>query len=264
MERVIDLSGEFRFCADEEMQGVDGEFFKNDFEDTIILPGTTALGKKGKPNDARETGFLTELYPYEGYAWFQKRISLEDIPEGRNVKLFLERTRLTKVWLEDTYIGEGDSLNAPHVFDMTNALDDIRDRDEENEIKTVKLTIMVSNTGYPTKGGHLTSPDTQTNWNGITGRVELQLRDEIYVDTVFIDTTDIENLTAKLKIKIVNTLGEPVTKKIYAGVSDPKDPEFFRMMSCTLRPVSRLSCLMWHARARSFGVSMSLISTPYR
>ena len=227
MERVIDLSGVYAFCPDEEKVGINERFFAKDFEDTIVLPGTTAQAKKGRENTARETGFLTELYPYEGYAWFQRRISLDDIPEGRNVKLFLERTRLTKVWLEDILVGEGDSLNAPHVFDVTNVLDELRDKaDDKNE---VKLTVMVSNTDYPTKGGHLTSPDTQTNWNGITGRMELQLRDEIYIDNVFIDTTDTENRKARLKVRIVNTAGEPHVKKIFAGVSDPKEPDVFWM-----------------------------------
>ena len=229
MERIIDLSGEFAFCADEEKRGIEEEYYKRDLDDTIVLPGTTALGKKGRKNTARETGFLTEEYPYEGYAWFQRKISLEEIPYGRNAKLFLERTRLTKVWLDDTYIGEGDSLNAPHVFELTDALDEIREKDEEK--REVRLTVMVSNTDYPTKGGHLTSPDTQTNWNGITGRIELQLRDEIYIDSVFIDATDIEERKLKLKINIVNTTDEPVAKKLYTGVSNPKEPEVFWMAS---------------------------------
>ena len=32
----------------------------------------------------------------------------------------------------------------------------------------------MDNTDYPTGGGHLTSRDTQTNWNGIVGRIELR------------------------------------------------------------------------------------------
>ncbi|MFR6588079.1 MAG: hypothetical protein ACLUSL_10055 [Ruminococcus sp.] len=36
------------------------------FDDTISLPGTTSLAKKGTPNPARETGFLTDAYAFEG------------------------------------------------------------------------------------------------------------------------------------------------------------------------------------------------------
>ena len=34
---------------------------------------------------------------------------------------------------------------------------------------------------YPTKGGHLTSPDTQTNWNGIIGDISLRIFDDSYI-----------------------------------------------------------------------------------
>ncbi|WP_175480602.1 hypothetical protein [Paenibacillus sp. OK003] len=47
------------------------------------------------------------------------------------------------------------------------------------------LTIRVDNTDYPTKGGHLTSVDTQTNWNGITGKLELHFYHDV------LDTTEI-------------------------------------------------------------------------
>ena len=44
------------------------------FTDTISLPGTTSLAKKGSPNPNRETGFLTDAYAFEGQAWFRKTI----------------------------------------------------------------------------------------------------------------------------------------------------------------------------------------------
>ena len=72
---------------------------------------------------------------------------------------------MTKVWLDDTFIGEFDSLNTPHNYALTNYI-----------VKTqFRLTILVSNVDYPTKGGHLTSPDTQTNWNGIIGEIALHI-----------------------------------------------------------------------------------------
>lgn len=60
-------------------------------------------------------------------------------------------------------IGMQNSLCTPHIYEVTAALTPGKHT----------LTICVDNTNYPTKGGHLTSEDTQTNWNGITGKIEL-------------------------------------------------------------------------------------------
>ncbi len=60
-------------------------------------------------------------------------------------------------------IGMQNSLCTPHIYEVTSTLTPGKHT----------LTICVDNTNYPTKGGHLTSEDTQTNWNGITGKIEL-------------------------------------------------------------------------------------------
>ncbi|WP_139903081.1 hypothetical protein [Clostridium thermarum] len=43
-------------------------------------------------------------------------------------------------------------------------LTDIYDITENLSLGKHIINILVDNTHYPTKGGHLTSPDTQTNW----------------------------------------------------------------------------------------------------
>ena len=43
-----------------------------EFNDVIMLPGTTSMAGKGRENDKYETGFLTDLHPYEGYCWYKK------------------------------------------------------------------------------------------------------------------------------------------------------------------------------------------------
>ncbi|HOC34736.1 MAG TPA: glycoside hydrolase family 2 TIM barrel-domain containing protein, partial [Ruminococcus flavefaciens] len=88
--------------------------------------------------------------------------------EDTKAELFLERTRQTKLWVNGDYIGERNSLCTPHIYDIT---DHIKDG-------TAEICVMVSNTGYPTKGGHMTSEDTQTNWNGITGRIALRISEK--------------------------------------------------------------------------------------
>ena len=75
MVKKIDLAGQWNFTLDAAKEGISKEFYKSLPLDTISLPGTTSLAKKGTPSDVRETGFLTDPYLFEGYAWYSKEIS---------------------------------------------------------------------------------------------------------------------------------------------------------------------------------------------
>lgn len=189
MYTTIDLQGVWNFQLDEEKQGV-----TLPYADTITLPGTTSHSKKGKPNDRSETHFLTDEYHFEGSAWFSKEITINNENSDKNCFLYLERTRITTVWIDGIEVGTQDSLSTPHVYDVTKYLPGGKHT----------LTIRVDNTGYPTKGGHLTSPDTQTNWNGITGKIELQLFNQAYVSEVKV-LSNIEQKTFTIHAKVIGT-----------------------------------------------------------
>ena len=144
------------------------------FTDTISLPGTTSLAKKGSPNPNRETGFLTDAYAFEGQAWFRKTIYVNPEHIGLPMQLTLERTRMTTLWINGKKVGSCDSLCTPHVYDISAFVTK----------PLTEIVVLVENTGYPTKGGHLTSPDTQSNWNGITGEMMLRVFSDVYADHV--------------------------------------------------------------------------------
>lgn len=201
MTNTIDLSGIWQFRLDADKKGVDEEFFKQSFDDTINLPGTTSLGKKGKINEKKETGTLTDLYFFEGYAWYQKKVDLSEVKANSRLILNLERTRLTTVWIDGKEVGSNNSLTTPHVYDITDFI--------ELGKTEVTLTILVSNVDYPTKGGHLTSPDTQTNWNGIIGEISIHVCAPIYVRTV-VTHPDTKNKRVGVDAYIVNTTAETV------------------------------------------------------
>ena len=73
MFRTYDLSGIWDFSMAQMAKGT----FPTAFDDTIALPGTTSLAKKGAPNPNREAGFLTDAYAFEGQAWFRKEICID-------------------------------------------------------------------------------------------------------------------------------------------------------------------------------------------
>lgn len=177
----IDLSGEWKLCLDKDCKG------KNlVFDDTINMPNTTSNAQKGVYNSKREEGFLTDTYLLEGWAWFSKEIDFNKL-ECKNLKLFLERTRITTVYIDGKKIGTQESLCTPHIYDLNEYID----------TGVHEVRICVSNVNYKTKGGHLTSPDTQSNWNGITGRMELIGYNEAYVENVMV-WPDISNKTCRI------------------------------------------------------------------
>lgn len=191
MKNIIYLDGLWGLRLDAAKEGIGKKFYNDDFDDSIMLPATLSIAGKGEKNTARETGFLTEEYKFEGFAWFQRKVILNDI-SSRNIKLFLERTRKTMLWINGIQAGGLlDSLSAPHIYDVGGYL-----KNGENTI-----TVMVDNTGYPTGGGHLTSPDTQTNWNGITGEISLRTYQNCYAENIQI-FPDINNSSVRVRLNL--------------------------------------------------------------
>lgn len=70
----------------------------------------------------------------------------------------------------------------------------------------------MSNVDYPTKG-HLTSPDTQTNWNGIIGEIALHIYDNISIADVK-TYPDITKKSVHIKIKTSNNTDESCTRNV--------------------------------------------------
>lgn len=197
MIKKIDLSGLWDFELDPDKKGIEGRFFDRQKNDTINLPGTTSIAKKGNYSDKKETGFLTDPYLFEGYAWYSKDVHIDDEDLDKSIFLFLERTRLTKIWIDDTFAGEFDSLTTPHDYDITRFVHNT----------DFRITVLVSNVDYPTKGGHLTSPDTQTNWNGIIGDISLRIFDDVYISDIK-TYPDIDKKSVTVRLKTVNNTSE--------------------------------------------------------
>ena len=64
------------------MLGINEHFFSKEPNDTIILPSVTSLAEKGRINENREDGFLTDKYKYEGYAWYYKALMFQPYPKN--------------------------------------------------------------------------------------------------------------------------------------------------------------------------------------
>jgi len=183
---TLDLSGKWDVYLDKDKRMLSPE----SYPDSITLPDSTSNAGLGELNSEIEYGCLTDMHKFEGYAWFRREIEITPEMADKNITLFLERTRMTAVYIDGRECRFGNSLCAPHRFGI-------------NGLSAGKheLVVRVANVDYPTGGGHMTSRDTQTNWNGILGRMELQCY-EAYPEAVYV-FPNVRDKTVAVRAEIV-------------------------------------------------------------
>lgn len=135
-----------------------------------ILPGTIDTNHLGfAPKDTMETTHLTRLYAYKGAARYSRTINIPKDWKKKPVELFLERTRPTWVYVDGELVDSCNFISTPQRYLLP------------KKVKPGKhlLEIVVDNgRGVPEQvygSSHAYTEDTQTNWNGIIGRIELLL-----------------------------------------------------------------------------------------
>ena len=161
-EAQIDLSGTWQFALDRQGN------IKPDviLTETIQLPGTTDTNKKGDfTAKSEETTHLTRPWSYKGRAWYQREVEIPTNWKGKSVYLFLERTKPSEVYIDGKLVGTSNDISTPQVFNLTKVLKPGKHQ----------LSIMVDNgSGIPEQiyaNSHAYTEDTQTNWNGIIGKI---------------------------------------------------------------------------------------------
>jgi hypothetical protein len=205
--RHISLEGAWSFRLDASGKGVNEHWFEQiQGSDKIFLPGSTDQAGYGDKVTKPVVGHLSRPYTYAGPAWYQKQFTIPGTWQGRQVSLFLERCHWqTSVWVDGKSYGIQDSLSAPHIYDFGNNLPPGKH----------VLTICVDNTIKIELGGsaHSISENTQTNWNGIVGRIELRSTPPVYVSGVRA-LTDPQSRTVKFEVAVTNSLTTPVSGQI--------------------------------------------------
>jgi hypothetical protein len=196
-QESADLSGIWKFQLDSGNIGMKDKWFSKEFYDSVQLPGTTDENKKGILKDEMAEDRLSRVWYWKGAAWYQKEVVIPEHWTGKKVTLLLERTKDTYVWFDDQNCGYENTLSAPQYFDLS------------NEIRPGKhkITILVDNAKLPPVGpSHAVDERTQTNWNGIVGRMELQVTDLVWIDEVQA-YPDVENNRVRIRVTIKNLTG---------------------------------------------------------
>ena len=167
----ISLAGEWQVELGESKSAfAKGKRMVTDAVKRAILPGTIDTNHLGfAPKDTMETTHLTRLYAYKGAARYSRTINIPKDWKKKPVELFLERTRPTWVYVDGELVDSCNFISTPQRYLLP------------KKVKPGKhlLEIVVDNgRGVPEQvygSSHAYTEDTQTNWNGIIGRIELQL-----------------------------------------------------------------------------------------
>jgi len=236
----IDLSGQWNFKLDRDNVGINEQWYQQELPEQITLPGslqeqsfgdkpsaktqwTSRIGMK-LLSDPRFTEYiqsddfkcpfwLTPDRHYVGKAWYQHEVKIPKNWKDERIVLYLERPHWkTTVWVDGQSAGSCDSLGAPHEYDLSNL---IKPR------KTHILTICVDNDYVIPVGkdAHSISDQTQSNWNGITGRIQLTADSKIWIDDAQIypmplrlatqvgAAGDVTNKRIKVNVQLGNSTG---------------------------------------------------------
>lgn len=140
----------------------------------ILLPASVTEKGFGDKNEKSEIYFLSEKCKYVGCVVFEKEINLSDIG-NKSIIFYMERTRLTKVWVNGNYVGRQDLLTTEQNYDITEFV-----HEGKNQI-----SVEVDNTYEMAPkdailGSHMATEHTQTNWTGILGEIGIRINPGIY------------------------------------------------------------------------------------
>lgn len=187
---------------------------------TLDTPWTGAIVDRSWFDDARYAPYRQPgqikvpfwLQPekyYAGAAWVQRTVTIPREWRGRRITLTLERPHWeTAVWLDDQPLGCCNSLATPHVYDLGAAVAPGEHR----------LTIRIDNRMIVDVGpnAHSVSDHTQSNWNGVIGRIELAAESPVWLRNVRI-FPDVARKAATVKIDIASVLGKSARGTVTAS-----------------------------------------------
>ena len=136
--------------------------------------------------------FLTPQHHFVGEAVYSRTVCVPRQWRGQRVTLFLERPHIeTTVSVNGNEVGHQMTLSAPHQYDVTPYLRYGQDNEIDIRVYNGIENVCVG------QDSHSVTDQTQGNWNGIAGRIELRCEPLIWRRRV---TTDLATSTAHITL----------------------------------------------------------------
>jgi hypothetical protein len=179
MVYIQSLAGKWEFALDPNGAGVKEGWAGRTLPDSIDLPNTTDVARKGKLQERTEEAWkLTRRYPYEGLAWYRKTFTVPQEWKGKEVALYLERSKKVTVYLDGGEPRDGGrQLSTSHLIRLGKL---------SPGAHTVAVLVDNRLSNWPDRvvNSHMLDEATQTNWNGILGRIELRTEEMFAIQGV--------------------------------------------------------------------------------
>lgn len=220
---TINLQGEWKFAMDRNDVGEKEKWFNAVLDDKIYLPGSMTENRKGDEvtlhtqwtasiydstfffnprlerfrtqENLKLPFWLTPVKYYVGAAWYQKEVIVPSNWSKSRVLLYLERPHTeTTLWVNGKVVGMQNSLSVPHVFDVSKYMrtgKNIISIRVDNRTKDIDVG----------KDSHSITDQTQGNWNGIVGKIELRSTPKTYIEDIQV-YPDLKNRKAVVKVNV--------------------------------------------------------------
>jgi hypothetical protein len=195
-QQIVNLEGIWEFAIGDTTLAK-GSPLRTKYHDYVSLPGSMLTNDKGNPVSLttpwtgslydssfyfnprmeayRQAGnikfpfFLTPSKHYVGAAWYRKRVYVPKDWKGQRITLFLERPHIeTTVYVNGHEVGHQMSLSTPHRYDVSKYIKAGKNNDIAIRVYNGIENVCVG------QDSHSVTDQTQGNWNGIAGRIELQ------------------------------------------------------------------------------------------
>jgi len=240
----IDLAGEWRFALDSADIGITQKWFSKQMENSLHLPGSCLEQGFGevpsmeskwtvgdgyakkiekiphfkpymlKDGEFRHPFWWTPDRVYQGAGWYQRDVVIPENWKDQKIVLHLERVHWeSKVWIDDQFIGMQNGMGVSHEYDLSKHLTPGKHQISicvDNRIKAVNIG----------PDGHSISDQTQSNWHGIVGKINLTAAPPIGIDYIRVDARDYQNKVAQVQFTVRNQTDKAAKVKIsYSAVT---------------------------------------------
>ncbi|WP_100407399.1 sugar-binding domain-containing protein [Bacillus solitudinis] len=200
-------------------------------QETIVIPGSWEEQGYGESSKHYPIGTWKKLKEYVGGAWYCTECVFPVNEKGSKTVLKIAGAHwFTKLWIDEKFVGEGESLVSDHIFNVSEY---IRPGQQQ------KVVIHVDNCLHiPLMESHIHSYHTATNWGGITGGVTVEVLPETFIEEVVMtpgEDPHLLNLTVHISSTIIKPNGE-WSLEIHADkVTSPlKRNIHFQNQTCTI------------------------------
>ncbi len=217
--QIITVNGNWNYRFDKNDLGISEEWYKKAVspEGQVLLPGTTDTRGIGPVNTENSEFHLNRAYKYRGAVWFETMVTIPTSWKNRAVSLDLERVQWeSRVWIDGIYAGMQESLSVPHTYDLTALLVPGRHRITIRVDNRLKYLIHHSLSDW--EFTHAITDETQGNWNGIIGRMDLVAKPLIAIENIQVTVSD-DCLKTTALVTVSNHTGKDVSLDLEGSVA---------------------------------------------